>query len=191
MAKHIKQHLQTNLSRLRMIDAESGDLRFVIETPKGCRNKYRYEPDQNNFGLTTVLPEGMTFPFDFGFVPSTIAEDGDPVDILVLMDAPVSPGIVISGRVIGALIASQKEDGEDWKRNDRLLAVATHPRTHDNVRKISNLRENTLNDSKEFFVDYNKLRGRKCEVEDECGPTKAMRLIETGSAAFRKKRRKH
>ena len=68
----------------------------------------------------------MTFPFDFGFVPSTLGEDGDPLDILVLMDAPVVPGCVIRARLIGAIEAKQKAKGESWERNDRLIAVAVH-----------------------------------------------------------------
>ena len=169
-----------------MIDKHSGDLRFVIETPKGCRNKYRYEPDGHFFELATVLPEGMNFPFDFGFIPSTLGGDGDPLDILLLMDAPASPGIVIRGRLIGALVARQKERGQKWERNDRLIGVATHARTHESVKSLDDLRPNTLRDIKQFFVDYNELRDRKFDVEETCGPQKAMKLLKAGARAFRK-----
>jgi Inorganic pyrophosphatase len=86
------------LSETTTFDRNSGDLRIVIETPKGSRNKYKYEPECDCLELTNVLPEGMIFPYDFGFIPSTIGPDGDPLDVLVFMDAPVVPGCVIRSR---------------------------------------------------------------------------------------------
>jgi inorganic pyrophosphatase len=71
----------------------------------------------------------MNFPYDFGFIPSTLGEDGDPLDVLVLMDAPVVAGCVIRGRLIGVMKARQRDKGEkEWVRNDRLIAVAAIPR---------------------------------------------------------------
>ena len=70
------------------LDAKKHICRAIIETPKGNRNKFDYDPDSGQFMLGGLLPEGMMFPFDFGFLPSTLGEDGDPLDILVLMDAP-------------------------------------------------------------------------------------------------------
>jgi inorganic pyrophosphatase len=98
----------TSLSRLRtnrarhaiLSDTATFELRVVIETPKGSRNKYDYAPECDCMELGAVLPEGMTFPFDFGFVPSTLGEDGDPLDILVLIDGPVVPGCVIRARLV-------------------------------------------------------------------------------------------
>jgi inorganic pyrophosphatase len=124
------------LSETATFDPETGELRVVIETPKGSRNKYDYDPECDCLDLATVLPEGMSFPYDFGFVPSTLGEDGDPLDILVLMDAPVVPGCVIRARPVGAIEAKQKAKGEDWQRNDRLIAVATHAQTHENVKSL-------------------------------------------------------
>jgi inorganic pyrophosphatase len=80
-------------------------LRVVIETPKGSRNKFAFDVKERIFELTKVLPSGMAFPYSFGFVPSTKADDGDPVDVLVLMDEPVFPGCVLTCRPIG-MIAS-------------------------------------------------------------------------------------
>ena len=79
----------------------------VIETPKGSPNKLAFEPRFGTFVLKIVLPAGAVFPFDFGFVPSTRAEDGDPVDVLVLMDAPVFPGCVVPSRLVGVIDAEQ------------------------------------------------------------------------------------
>src|SRR5437762_5276865 len=105
------------------LDAKKAVCRAIIETPKGSRNKFDYDPDSNLFMLGGLLPEGMMFPFDFGFVPSTLAQDGDPVDIMVLMDTPAHVGCLIEVRIIGVIEAKQIEDGTT-ERNDRLLGVA-------------------------------------------------------------------
>ena len=92
-------------SKLPSFDKESGDLNVVSETPKGCRNKYAFEPDLGLFVLKKVLPAGSVFPFDFGFVPSTKGEDGDPLDILVLMDEPAFCGCLVPSRLVGLIEA--------------------------------------------------------------------------------------
>jgi inorganic pyrophosphatase len=93
-------------------DQKKGTCRAIIETPKGCRNKFDYDPDSGLFMLGGLLPEGMMFPFDFGFIPSTLGEDGDPLDILVLMDAPAHVGCLIEVRIVGIIEAEQSEDGK-------------------------------------------------------------------------------
>ncbi|HEY6340123.1 MAG TPA: inorganic diphosphatase [Bryobacteraceae bacterium] len=107
------------------LDAKKGTCRAIIETPRGCRNKFDYDPESNLFKLGGLLPEGMMFPFDFGFIPSTLGEDGDPLDILVLMDAPAHVGCLIEVRLIGVIFAKQTEDGKK-ETNDRLLAQVRH-----------------------------------------------------------------
>ena len=87
---------------------DDGEWHVVIETPNGSRNKYSYDPDCDCMQLSTVLPEGMVFLYDFGFIPSTLGQDGDPLDMLILMEAPVVPGCVVRARLIGALEAEQK-----------------------------------------------------------------------------------
>jgi inorganic pyrophosphatase len=177
------------LSETATFDAKTDDLRVVIETPKGSRNKYDYDPDCDCLELAAVLPEGMSFPYDFGFVPSTLGEDGDPLDILVLMDAPVIPGCVIHARPIGAIEAKQKAKGETWQRNDRLIAVAVHAQTHENIKSMDDLRPHLADEIKAFFVDYNRLRERKFKPLAESSPRKARKLIKAGMETFRKQRR--
>src|SRR5437868_13907131 len=86
---------------------EDDQIIVVIETPKGSRNKYAFDPKERVFELKKVLPAGMAFPYDFGFVPSTIGGDGDPVDVLVLMDEPAFPGCKLTCRVIGVIQGEQ------------------------------------------------------------------------------------
>src|ERR671932_1198574 len=90
-------------------DADSGELQVLIETPKGSRNKFKFDEQLGRFRLSGVLPMGAVFPFDFGFVPATLAEDGDPLDVLVLMDEPAFPGCLIPSRLLGAIEAEQTE----------------------------------------------------------------------------------
>lgn len=179
----------TVLSEIAAFDNDE-ELRVVIETPKGSRNKYKYDPECDCMELSTVLPEGMTFPYDFGFIPSTIGDDGDPLDVLILMEAPVVPGCVVRARAIGVIQARQKEKGGRWTRNDRLLAVATHAQTHQAVKHLSDLRPHLLDEIKAFFIDYNKLRNRKFKPEGDAGPHKARTLIDDGIKTFSKKHRK-
>ncbi len=180
----------TILSEIAPFTEDKDDLRLVIETPKGSRNKYKYDPNCDCMELATVLPEGMTFPYDFGFIPSTLGEDGDPLDVLVLMDAPVVPGCIVRARLLGAIEASQKEKGSNWTRNDRLLAVATHAQTHQKLKDFSDLRPHLLDEIKAFFVEYNRLRDRKFKPRHDTGPRKARALVEAGIKNFAKARKK-
>jgi inorganic pyrophosphatase len=184
MAKSSARH--TVLSDTASRDRKSGDYRAVIETPKGSRNKYRYDPDCDCFELATTLPEGMAFPFDFGFIPSTLGDDGDPLDVLVLMDSPVFAGCILRCRLIGVIEAREKERGKRWERNDRLIAVASHARTHAGVKSFAQLRPHALDDIKAFFVDYNKLHDKKFDVIGEHGAKRAAKLVTRGHAAHRK-----
>jgi len=178
------------LSDTATFDGKSGDLRVVIETPKGSRNKYDYDPQCDCLDLATVLPEGMTFPFDFGFVPSTLGEDGDPLDVLVLMDSAVVPGCVIRAKLIGAIEARQRNGKGKWSENDRLIAVATHAETHQDTRSLNELRPHLVEEIVAFFKHYNELRGRKFKPLRNCGPRKARRLVKHGIAAYAKAQRK-
>jgi inorganic pyrophosphatase len=95
----------------------------IIETPRGSRNKYKYHEETGRMKFSKVLPEGMMFPYDFGFIPAKKANDGDPLDVLVLSDEPMFPGCEIECRIVGVRKATQRENGKE-NRNDRLIAVA-------------------------------------------------------------------
>lgn len=156
---------------------ERSAVRVVIETPKGCRNKYKFEPELGGFTLSKVLPDGMVFPYDFGFVPSTEAEDGDPIDVLLLMDEPAFPGCIIESRLIGVIEGEQGEDGKA-ERNDRLLAVATTNHEYSDLRNISGVNKTMLKEIGQFFVNYHQLTGKKFKVIGTGGPKKAKKLLE-------------
>ena len=139
------------LSRLPAFDPKTGDLTVVIETPKGSPNKYDYDSSCGAFRFAAVLPEGMSFPFDFGFVPSSLGDDGDPLDVLVLLDASTPVGCVLSARLIGVIKAKQREKEGEWIQNDRLLAVATRSRRHTHFAALQDLRPELLDEIEAFF----------------------------------------
>src|SRR5438477_11312541 len=126
-------------SRLNPLDSDDKQiLRVVVETPKGSRNKFAFDPDQHLFQLKKVLPTGMAFPYDFGFVPSTEAEDGDPIDVLILMDEPAFPGCVLTCRPIG-VIEGEQGDKKDKKRNDRIVAVQQDAHSWASIKTMDDL----------------------------------------------------
>src|SRR5215218_4355218 len=127
----------------------------IIETPKSSRNKYVYDEKSDTFKLKRALPAGMVFPFDFGFIPSTIAEDGDPMDILVLTDAPTFPGCLVESKVLGIIKVEQEEDGEKV-RNDRVIAVQLQSRMYASANNIDDLPEGLIKEIVNFFASYNQ-----------------------------------
>ncbi len=154
-------------------------LRVVIETPKGSRNKFAFNADQHIFELKKVLPSGMTFPYDFGFVPSTLADDGDPVDVLVLMDEPAFPGCVLSCRPIG-VIEGEQGDKKDRERNDRVIAVEKDAHSWADIKTIDDLGKQFCRELEEFFVNYHKLSGKQYRVLGMKGPDQARKLVKSG-----------
>jgi len=156
----------------------------VIETPKGSPNKLTFEPRYGTFVLKGVLPAGAVFPFDFGFVPSTRADDGDPLDVLVLMDAPVYPGCIVPSRLIGVIEAEQTEEGET-ERNDRVLAVAANSAAHQSIRQLSDLSQDLVAQIEHFFVSYNEMKGKRFEVKRRAGSKRARALV---MAAMKRRR---
>src|SRR5579863_3111419 len=149
-----------------------GRLQVIIETPKGSRNKYAFDPDLRIFTLKRVLPAGMTFPYDFGFIPSTKAEDGDPTDVLVLMDEPAFPGCLLKCRVIG-IIEGLQGKGKEAERNDRIIAIEEANHSYAHVRHVQELGKKFVKELEEFFVNYHALEGKKYRILDVRGPAEA------------------
>ena len=168
----------SRLDRLPAWTGHGDTVQVVIETPKGSRNKYAYDPDVGLFRLKKVLPAGMDFPYDFGFVPSTLAADGDPLDVLVLMDDAAFPGCVIGCRVIGAILGNERDKkARKTMRNDRVIAVEQSNHEYPLLRKISELGKAFVKELEHFFVTYHDLSDAKFRILDVVGPKKALKLI--------------
>jgi inorganic pyrophosphatase len=146
------------------LDPRSDDsFQVIIETPKGFRNKYSYDPEQGIFVLRKVLLEGMDFPHDFGFLPRTLAPDGDPIDVLLLMDVPAFPGCLVPSRLIGVMEGEQL-DGEKKVRNDRLIGIAELSHAYKDLKKLSDLPDQFIKELEAFFVNYHGLEGKKYKL---------------------------
>jgi len=177
----------TDLTALpNQLDRKNCQCRAIVETPKNRRSKFDYDPKSNLFALGGLLPEGMMFPFDFGFIPSTLGDDGDPLDIMVLMDAPAHVGCLMEVRIIGIIQAEQTEDGKT-ESNDRLLGVAVHSYNHEGLESINDVSKTLLDQVEAFFVSYNKQRGKKFKVKGTGGPQKAIRFLKAGIRARKAK----
>jgi inorganic pyrophosphatase len=167
-------------TRLKPFDSENKRLhRVVVETPKGSRNKFAFDTNERIFELKKVLPAEMAFPYDFGFVPSTKADDGDPVDVLVLMDEPAFPGCMLMYRPIG-VIEGEQGDKKDKERNDRIVAVEQDAHSWADIKSIDDLGKKFCRELEEFFVNYHKLSGEKYRVLGVEGPDQARKLVKSG-----------
>jgi inorganic pyrophosphatase len=144
-------------------DLKKGCVRVVVETPKGSRAKYKFDEELKMFRMSKVLPFGMSFPYDFGFIPGTKADDGDPMDVLLMMDVATFPGCVVDARIVGIIRAQQTEDGETV-RNDRVVAIEENCCQFEDVNELSDLSKRLVSELEAFFVQYNKLAGKRFKL---------------------------
>lgn len=148
----------------------------IVETPKGCAAKYNFDEETQMFKLKKILPEGLSFPFHFGFIPFTKAEDGDPVDVLILMDEPSWPGCVIECKMLGVIEAEQTENGET-ARNDRMIASAVASHRYKEIKSIFALDAYLIDEIINFLISYNRLEEKEFKVIGRQGQQHAIRLI--------------
>jgi inorganic pyrophosphatase len=166
-----------SLTRLKTFD-EDENLIAVVETPRGSRTKLAFDEQFDAFTVKKVLPQGMSFPFDFGFIPSTLGEDGDPVDVLVLMDEALPTGTVVPSRLIGVIEAQQTDRDGETTENSRLIAVAAECQIFSDVKKLSDLPHAVVEQIEHFFVTYNQEAGKRFEPTGRRGPRRAKTLVE-------------
>ena len=168
----------TNLLKIdNRLDHRSNCCLAIVETPQRSRSKFAYDPKSGLFRLTTVLPAGMAFPMSFGFVPRTKAEDGDPIDILILSDEPLPVGALVHVQLLGVIKADQTQKGETV-RNDRVLGKVHASHTWADIDRFDQLGNAFCDELERFFDTYNALRGRGFKLIKVSGPGKACRLIE-------------
>ncbi len=156
--------------------SEKNTINTIVETPRGSRNKYNFEKVSCLFLLKKILPPGLCFPLDFGFIPHTMADDGDPMDVLVFMEEPGFPGCLVECRVIGIITAEQKEN-EKVIRNDRVLGVSAHSKQFENLKEISDVSKEFLDDIGRFFETYHQIEGSPWKVLEILNQEKAIKLI--------------
>lgn len=178
------------LSDLQPIDDDSECINVVIETSRDSRTKLAYDPERGTFVVRQVLPQGMSFPFDFGFIPSTRGGDGDPLDVLVLMDEPVPPGTIVPSRLIGVIEAKQTEKDGTTETNDRLIAVAATHELFSEVSRLSDVPASLTDQIEHFFISYNEQHGKRFEPKGRHGPKRAETLLANGRRSYKRSRKK-
>lgn len=172
------QKNRRTLSDLPPIDEVEGAINVIIETSRGARTKLTYEPDAGTFVAKKILPQGMSFPFDFGFVPSTTGGDGDPLDVLLLIDEAVPPGTLVPSRLIGVIEATQTERDGSSMENHRLVAVATISELFADVKSFDDLPHAVINQIEHFFISYNEQAGKQFEPTARRGARRARTLLD-------------
>lgn len=166
-----------NLMQLPARDPDSGLVRVVIDTPAGSRNKYKFDPKLGVFKISRILPVGMSFPFDFGSIPSTQAEDGDALDVLVLTEAPLFAGCLVHVHLIGVIRATQTEKRKSI-RNDRLVGSIETPVNEARFRELNDVPRDTVREVEHFFRSYNEAQGRPFRITGRGGAKAAEQILE-------------
>jgi inorganic pyrophosphatase len=161
----------------------NGEVHAVVETPRGARAKLKYEPELGGFVLSKSLMLGLSYPYDWGFIPSTLASDGDPLDVMVIHEAATSPGLILRCQVIGALLTVQTRKGTK-ERNDRVIAVPSHSHLERDLDDARDLPAETREELEKFFVATDELEDKKLKFEGWVGPKQALRLIKDCEKRF-------
>lgn len=164
---------------------EDGDVHVVVETPRGSRAKFAYDPRLETFVLSKSLLTGLTYPHDWGFVPSTMADDGDPLDIMIIHDAATFPGLVVTCRVIGVLQIEQKSKNKK-ERNDRLFAVPRRSHSERALKDVRDLTKPIQEELEKFFIATDELEDKKLDMLGWKGPKAGMQAIKEAARDFAK-----
>ena len=152
--------------------ADADLVNIIIDTQKGSRNKFKYDEENHIIKLSRVLPAGFSFPYDFGSIPRTLAEDGDALDVIVINDTPSFPGCLITGKLIGTISGEQTEK-KATIRNDRLIAVPVTDVNPPIFIHIDDLPNAMVKEIVNFFVSYNQAQGREYKLLKLGGPKDA------------------
>ena len=160
--------------------ADGDHVYAVVETPRGSRVKLEFDPKLRAFTLAKPLFAGLTYPYDWGFVPSTKAEDGDPLDVLIIHDAATYPGIVLKCKPIGVLEVVQSSNGKK-ERNDRVFAVPDRSPFEGDLQDIRRLPPRAIEELEKFFAATNALETKKLEFLGWRGPARAIKAIKKAS----------
>ncbi len=168
------------------LDDHTVDTNFpvVVEVPKGAKNKYELDKESGLLRLDRVLYSAVHYPADYGFIPRTFCDDGDPLDCLVLSQEPVYPLTLVRARAIGAM-RMRDEKGLD----DKILAVSVDDPAFADYTHHEQLPAHALRQIKRFFEDYKALENKQVVVEDFTGPDEALRILREALELYRRLRR--
>ena len=152
----------------------------VIETPKGSKYKYKFDEEQNRFRVKKILPTGLAFPYDFGFIPGTKGDDGDPLDVMIFAEDSYLPGSVIECEIIGAIKAKQTSDGETV-RNDRIMGVPVMIMKKDKEMALEDFSKDKIRELENFFIYYNKMEEKEFKPLGILSAEETWKIVKEGS----------
>jgi inorganic pyrophosphatase len=182
--------MTTDLTRVPL-RGKDGAFHVVVESPRGSTVKLKYEPKLGAFTVSKPLVHGLRYPFDWGFVPSTLAPDGDPLDVLVYWDDITHPGVVLPCRALGVLkVDEKKKRGGGRQRNDRLLVVPIIASRAENLQDIKDLSRRERDELAHFFTAAVAFTDKDVRVLGWEGAASAERMVEEAAAEFEKKERR-
>lgn len=179
--KDTKGTYQGSLREVREEEDEDLIVNVIVEIPKGSRNKYEYDAEKGKYLLRRILPESMHYPFEYGFLPNTIAADGHPLDVMILMTTSTFPGCAVECRIIGLLRIQ-----DDRGANDKLLAVSTTDPKFHGVHSLSDVHQHTLREIAHFFRAYKALEIGANRIEGWMREKEAKKVITEGQEAFQR-----
>jgi inorganic pyrophosphatase len=160
-------------------------VRAIIEIPKNSVNKYEYDGDLEMFRLDRALYSPMHYPGDYGFIPGTLADDGDPLDILVLVDEASFTGCLMEARPVGVL---RMKDGAE--SDEKILAIPTRNPRFENIHTMDQVFPHVRREIEHFFSIYKELQGAQMKMEGWGGPREARKVITDTRQAYLERRAK-
>jgi len=168
----------------RLYDLDPGPdcpeiVRMIVEIPKNSSNKYEYDGTLGVFRLDRALYSPLHYPGDYGFIPGTLAEDHDPLDVLALVDEPSFPGVMILVRPVGVLEMVDQDE-----LDQKILAVPTRNPRFDQIHTIDQVFPHKLREIEHFFTIYKELEGKRTEMRGWHGPREAREIIRLARASY-------
>ncbi|WNG33489.1 inorganic diphosphatase [Archangium minus] len=182
--------MTTDLTRIPL-RGKGGAFHVVVESPQGATVKLKYEPELGAFTVSKPLVHGLRYPFDWGFVPSTLAPDGDPLDALVYWDQSTYPGVVLPCRALGVLKVDQKKKrGGGRERNDRLLVVPIIAARAENLNSLKDLSRREREELEHFFTAAVAFADKDVRILGWEGPEAAERMVQEAATEYEQKNRR-
>lgn len=159
------------------------EINAIVEIPKGSQNKYEYDVEHHIVKLDRVLYSPLYYPGEYGFVPQTLGKDGDPLDVLILVNFPTYPGTLIECRVVGML-----EMIDNGEADDKILCVPKNDIRYSHIKEYADIREPVLNEVAHFFEVYKHLEGKKVEIAGWKSKEEAYKIIEQSIERYKQKK---
>lgn len=171
------------MNLLHDISSGSTDvLNVIVEIPKGSKNKYEIDKETGLIALDRAAHTAQDFPFDYGFVPQTLWDDGDALDVILLTTFPLAPGILVRARPVAIMNMIDSGDADD-----KVIAVPVDDPRWDEVKNLADINKHTLKEMEHFYSTYKKLQNKEVSVTGFGGAKEAKEAIERATSLYKKK----